>query len=318
MKRLALLVGIAMGLGCAKTPTSPAGGGTIGNTPAGPVERALLGEDDLLAMMPVETDWVVHADADLLRTSALGRRFEPRLRARFEEILTKLAELCGVDLLTSITSGYVSGQSGGQDVVVIARGPDRAVIGGCLTKLADATKGVRIVIDGDFVELDDGDRTGFLFVDDRTTIGVMRGGVSASRAELAAVGAARAGDGLTSSPAFRKLLDRVDRDAALWMLVNGRFETLRNLPVKLDAIYADVRVGDGIDGRLVFAMRGASEADALADMLRPQLDQLRTTPYAGLVAQVEIAVEADEVAIRFRLDAAQIDQIVALVAPLFP
>jgi hypothetical protein len=302
------------GGGGASGPTGVAGASAIAPAKGG-LQRAL-------AAMPADSEIILGVDFTKLRSSALFKKYEPMLMAQIGDDLKKFQDTCGFNPMDKLT-GVVLGGKGREmaNGTIFIRGFDKASAVDCLKKREAqekaAGKPAVLTVDGDYVEYteeaDPAEAMRVLWVDDQTALLIKDGEQSAGKDALLAAAAAKDGEGLTSSKAFTDLLAKTHTGSALWFVAKGDSPMVGMAQmVKFKAIYGSVDVGSGINGEFRMWMNGADEAKSTAGDLGKQLDQVKSSPFGGMLSDVSVSADGEDVVTRIKLSQDQLQQIIKL------
>ena len=306
--------GKSAGGGGASGPTGIAGASAIAPAKGG-LQRAL-------AAMPKDSEVILGVDFTKLRASALFKKYEPMLMAQIGDDLKKFKETCGFDPMDKLTGVVVAGK--GREMAngtIFVRGFDKASAVDCLKKREASEKAAGkpavLTVDGDYIEYnedaDPGEAMRLIYVDDQTALLIKEGEAAAGKDTLVAAAAAKDGDGLTGSKAFTDLLAKTHTGSALWFVAKGDSPMVGMAAmVKFKAIYGSVDVGSGIAGEFRMWMNSNAEAKSTAGDLTKQLDQVKSSPFGGMLSDVAISADGEDVVTRLKLSQDQLQQIIKL------
>ena len=318
----------ACGRGASTAPRAPVTNQPVETTRTA---RPRLSLDGALAMMPKDTELVLELDVKRLRGSVLWERIEPWLRAQGGEVLGEITQLCDFDPVATLDTLLLGAKGFGRpeiDATMFVRGFDQAATTVCFERAADAARARgddnTLRVDSDYLELREGGAAtlGLAFVDAETLLVVSRQGNMTDRAAVEEARARRRDDGLTGSPMFRQVLDRVDTRATAWFAVNGNAPLFAAMPYAVRSLRAELHTSAdparALVGTLVIEVGAGGDAGSLAQMFQMGLDTLRGGPYDDLARALSVTAEGADVVVDVRFDLAQLERLVAMFGPLMP
>jgi hypothetical protein len=296
-------------------PTGAAGAAAIAPAKGG-LQRAL-------AAMPKDSDIILGIDFSKVRSSALFKKYESTIMSKIGEDLAKFQKTCGFNPIEKLTGLLVGGKGQGQDLdqgTIFIRGFDKTAAIDCMKKREAeqkaAGKPAQLTVDGDYVEYvdeDPSDAMRALWVDNETALLVKQGDDAAGKDVLVAAAAAKDGDGLTGSKAFTDLLAKTHTGSALWFVIKGDSPMIpMGGMLKFKALYGSVDAGAGINAEVRMWMNSADEARSAAADFNKQLGQVKASPFGGVLSDVSMKAEAEDVVTRVKLSQSQLQEIVKL------
>lgn len=320
---LALVVAVAA---CDKGKSGGGGGGASGPTGvagASAIAPAKGGLQRALAAMPKDSELILGIDFGKLRGSALFKKYEPMLMEKIGDDLKKFQAACGFNPMEKLTGVIIGGKGRQGDLqqgTIFVRGFDKTSAVDCIKKREAeqkaAGKAAQLTVDGDYVEYSDEDPSDpfrGLWVDDQTTLVIKDGDHAAGKDVLVAAAAAKDGDGLTGSKAFTDLLAKTHTGSALWFVIKGDSPMVGMASmVKFKAMYGSVDVGAGIAAELRMWMSSADEAKSTSGELSKQLDQVKSSPFGGMLSDVSVKADGEDVVVRIKLSQDQLQQMIKL------
>lgn len=305
--------------GGATGPTGAAGAAAIAPAKGG-LQRAL-------AAMPKDSDLILGIDFTKVRSSALFKKYEGMLMKQIGDDLSKFQATCGFNPMEKLTGVLVGGKGQGQELdqaTIFVRGFDKTAATDCLKKREASQKAAgkpaALTLDGDYLEYDDGDGDAdgpmrALWIDDQTALLVKQGDQAAGKDVLVAAAAAKDGDGLTGSKAFTDLLAKTHTGSALWFVIKGDSPMIpMGGMMKFKALYGSVDVGAGVNAEVRMWMNSADEAKSASGDFNKQLGQVKSSPFGGVLSDVSVKAEAEDVVTRVKLSQSQIDEITKLAS----
>jgi len=314
------------GAGCDKGGSKGGGGGGDGKGMAGASAVAPKGGlSRALSMMPANTEIVMALDFAKLRSSAVFKKFEPKLMERIGSKLGEFKTLCGWDPMTKATGILVGGRGKEMtEMTAFVRGFDKASVTDCINKAVEKSKAEgktrTVTFDGDLVELneDGNNAVRFMFLDDQTILVKRVGGDDlASKDVYLATAASKATDGLMGSQTFSSLIDATDTAATLWFVMNGNSSFIPpNIPMKFTAIFGSVNAADGADGVLKLRMADDDTAKGLVTMGKMQMDQMKDSPFAEYIKAVKLEAKGKDVHVNFKLTGKQLETAAAMAGSM--
>jgi hypothetical protein len=319
---LALVAAVA---GCDKGKSSSSGGasGPTGVAGAAAIAPAKGGLQRALAAMPSDSDIILGIDFAKVRGSALFKKYEAQIMAKIGDDLAKFQKTCGFNPMEKLTGVIIGGKGQGQELdqgTIFVRGFDKTAALDCLKKREAeqkaAGKPAQLTVDGDYVEYVDEDPTDAmraLWVDDQTALLVKQGDDAAGKDVLVAAAAAKDGAGLTGSKAFTDLLAKTHTGSAVWFVLKGDSPMIpMGGMLKFKALYGSVDVGSGIGAEVRMWMNSADEAKSAAGDFNKQLGQVKASPFGGVLSDVSVKAESEDVVTRIKLSQSQLEEIVKL------
>lgn len=322
---LALVVAVAA---CDKGKSGGSAGpsGPTGAAGASAIAPAKGGLNRALAAMPKDSEFIIGLDFGKLRGSELFKKYAPMLMAKASGDLAKFKATCGFDPMEKL-SGVIVGAKGRQmdQATIFVRGFERGPAMDCLKKREASEKAAGkpavLTVDGDYVEYtedaDPNEALRMMWVDDQTALLIKAGDATAGKDVLVAAAAAKDGDGLTGSKAFTDLLAKTHTGSALWFVAKGDAPALSMAAmVKFKAIYGSVDVGAGINGEFRLWMSSADEAKSTAGELSKQLEQVKSSPFGGMLSDVSVKSDGEDVVTRVKLSQDQLTQITKLAGQM--
>lgn len=152
-----------------------------------------------------------------------------------------------------------------------------------------------------------------LWVDDQTALLIKDGDATGGKDKLLAAAAAKDGDGLTGSKAFTDLLAKTHTGASMWFVAKGDSGMLKGAQMlSAKALYGSIDVGAGIAGEIRMWMNSADEAKSTTSELKKQLDQVKSSPFGGMVPDISVKAEAEDTVLRIKMSQSQLEQIVKM------
>lgn len=255
MRSLALVLVLAAGCDSGKQPA------TVASAPASLA--------DPLALMPADSDLVIHVDVAALRKTKYWAPYEPKL---VQFIAPGLAG-CGYDPLTEMSSVDVGIPMQSKLGMFVLRGLDRDKTIGCL-KQSKADTNTTVTFDGDIITLTN--KSGAVnlvtFPDAHTM--VMQGSEHPTKDTLKL--ALGVGAPLRKDAAFMAVEKRVEPGAAVTLVFRPGSELLRErvsqqIGAAAKAAYAAIKVTDKLEWRFVLTVGSDQEAIAVTDRMQGQL-----------------------------------------------
>jgi hypothetical protein len=250
---------------------------------------------DVLAYLPVDSEFVISLDFRAVRASELWAEYEPQLYAVVGKVLAAIRDNCGFDPLQAVESMTLAVRDF-QDTesVAVIRGVDRDALMACITADQGRTPGSPIVVDRGILRFaHEGDRRELAGFADRSTM-VVHIASGASPDTVRAV--LRSGVPLRAAPGFLALFERIPSDVALWLLVRDNASVLRRLPAAgptVRGVYGEIRVSASLAAAVHIIVDDANQAtqhaasfDQLVQQARPMFDKLRATS-DGTVITIE-------------------------------
>lgn len=303
--------------GGASGPTGAAGAAAIAPAKGG-LQRAL-------AAMPKDSDIIMGIDFAQVRGSALFKKYEAQIMSKIGEDLAKFQKTCGFNPIEKLTGVLVGGKGQGQELdqgTIFIRGFDKASALDCLKKReaeqTAAGKPAKLTVDGDYLEYVDGegdpnDAMRALYVDDQTALLVKQGDNAAGKDVLTAAAAAKDGDGLTGSKAFTDLIAKTHTGEALWFVLKGDSPMIpMGGMLKFKALYGSVAVGSGIGAEVRMWMNSTDEAKSTAGQFNGELGKVKSSPFGGVLSDVGVKADGEDVVIRAKFSSSQIEEIAKL------
>jgi hypothetical protein len=263
-----------------------------------PPPAAPAAPTDVLGYLPADSDLVVGVDVKALRRSALWREYHVKLIAALGPRFAALKEKCGFDPIETMEYATVAGRGDDTRVAVI-RGWDPDQVFACIHAASPPDRAM--TIDQGIITLTDrGGETHVASFVDRSTL-VLDASTHPSKQRLRDL--LDSGAPLRRSPAFLAMYDQLERDATVWLLVNGNGKLLDkfgSLGVRPRGVYGTVHLAAGIASTIHLRMPTADQAAGFATMMNAQMksasamvDHLAVTA-DGDVATIGLGMSADQ------------------------
>jgi hypothetical protein len=287
MKRFAILVAVASCFHDSSTSLSNEGGSGASN--------------DVLAMLPMNSEIVFGVDVAASRSTQLWSRFEPRVVHEVKKDLDELTAACGFDPITTtrqVTGGIKFIEHGRVSGVIVARGVPAKVLDCVMThfgKGGDNAKrdhGVVLYREGD-------QESAWSIVGTDTLVIELAPAVTAdSMAHVIA-----SGSPLRSSPHFLAIFDRLDHSAQTWAVVNGSSSIMNDFhdgprPKTIDGT---LKASDRLVLAARFEMAEPADATRFHALISKDLDraagfmQVHTAKVTGSAVTLDVELTGDQI-----------------------
>lgn len=245
-----------------------------------------------LAMIPKESDGVIGIDLGKLRGSELYKAYEAQLREVGAGQLDAVQELCGFDPVPKLQR-VIAGGAGRGDATAVVDGLGKAEVVACMQKAAAAPPpDTTITVDGDFMTVVQGDNAlAMQFLDDDTAVIARRGDRAPDKAAMAAILAAKDGDGLTGSQPFMEMVRQVDTGDTIWFVVNGQAPSVKSMGrgfVSFVAAWGDIAVGAGLDIETSVRFDSDATAKQTAEVVEGQVAKMKKSLMKDMLGDVTV------------------------------
>jgi hypothetical protein len=266
---------------------------------------------DILAFLPIDSEFVMRIDVKAVRTSALWAEYQPQISAAIGKGLAEMQATCGFDPIHAVDSVTVGVRDfDASDAVVVVRGFDRDLFFACME--AQRVPSTLITNDhGILTFARAGQRTHLAGFADRSTL-VFDGSQKPTRESLRTL--LRSGAPLRHSPGFLALLRGVETDAALWFLMNGNASALRSadMGIKPRSVYGAIHVAHNIAALGRVRVESADQAVQLAAAADVQLQRARP-----LFDKLTATSEGDVITIACEMSSAQLRSLIAIASSVY-
>ena len=230
------------------------------------------GSTDPLAYLPIDSEFVLGADVQALRASAMWKRFEPRIRAEMGHDYDEVRAACGFDPAETMTYFAIGLRFTDEDHpsgVAVVRGMPAKALECVATRFG---KGGEATRDRGTVVLHEG-RTNLAWtmVGDTLLLHIDPAAGHDSLERIVASGAP-----LHDSPAFMALYDHLDHHAAVFGAGNGASQALRFLgTIRPMTVSGTMAISDRLDWITHVKMPTAGAAKVARDELQNDIDKAK-------------------------------------------
>lgn len=321
MKRLLAYLGVAVLVGCYKTPapapSSPAASNTTAQSSHVRDYRATIA--DPVGFLPIDSEIVLAMDLDQVRRSQLWDPIVEQLKTRTQDKLASLTAECGFDPIAAVrgaTIGMKTYKQGDPTGVVVMTGVPRDKVTACLDSLppTDATQSSLHKDHGVYIIRSSSNAIALTFVDDSTMVLLLD--PKADRAAMERI--LSAGSPLRRSPTFTQLIAQVDTSSAVWAIMNGRasvFDLSTNTSQRPTAVWGSLHLEDGAALSMRLRFVDPSIAQQLATQIQSQISTLQ-----AFFDRLDVNADGAELSIEAAMSETKVSGMLALfsIAPRTP
>lgn len=287
MMRLAILVAVASCFHDSPTSLSNEGGAGTSN--------------DVLAMLPIDSEVVFGVDVAGSRSTQLWTRFEPRFHEMVKKDLDEVTAACGFDPITTtarVTGGLKFIEHGRVSGVIVARGVPAKVLDCVMTQFGKG--GDKAKRDHGVVLYRDGDQESAWSIVGTDTLVIELDPVATADTMARVIAS---GSPLRSSPHFLAIFDRLDHSAQTWAVVNGNSSIMKDFhdgprPKTFDGT---LKATDRLVLAARFEMAEPADATKFHALISKDLDrasgfmQVHAAKVSGSTVTLDLAMTGDQI-----------------------
>jgi len=256
--------------------------------------------DDVLAMLPIDSEVVFGVDVAATRSTPVWSRFAPRLMREPKQDLDQFIAACGFDPITTtarITGGLKILDNGVSGVIVV-RGVPPAVLDCVMTGFgkggAHTKRDHGVVIDRE------GSQSSAWAMIGTNTL-VVQLDPTASADSVAHVIAS--GSPLRGSPRFVAMFDRLDHGAQAWAVVNGNSRLMKEFEQgpRPKTVDGTLKISDRLVVSARIEMAEPTDAANFQALIGKDLDraagflQVHSAKVSGSTVTLDVAMTSDQI-----------------------
>ena len=257
--------------------------------------------DDVLAMLPIDSEVVFGVDVAALRTTPVWSRFEPRLMREPKQDLDQFVAACGFDPIATtvrVTGGLKFIEHGGVSGVIVARGVPARVLDCAMTQFGKG--GDHATREHGVVVYRGGEQASAWAMVGTNTLVVQLDRL-ASADSVARVIAS--GSPLRGSPRFVAMFDRLDHGAQAWAVVNGNSRLMKDFAdgPRPKTVDGTVKVTDRLVVSARIELAEPNDAAKFQALIAKDLDraagflQVHSAKVAGSTVTLDVAMTSEQI-----------------------
>ncbi len=269
---------------------------------------------DVISHFPADTEIVVALNMTSLTGSDIWKKYGDIAMKDAKDDLGEFKEACGFDPIASIKSIHLGiNSSKDKEVVLIAKGIDRATVTKCVKAIAEKEgEKIEITEEGKFTfTVSDGEKTGMVWLDDTTVLLVPE------KSDKEFLQARLDGkDSLKDNAAFAALAGKAKQSEPVWFagaLKDGSpaASGMGAMGEAPKGFYGSVGVSGGIDFNLGLTYADEKTATETLNMVKPMLGMAKGPlgPAADLLDKLKMATSGADLTVALKLTDADIDKL---------
>jgi hypothetical protein len=262
------------------------------------------------AYLPKDSNLVVGIYPQQVASSNLFKEFvEPELAKNAD--YQKVKEKCGFDPLKEIAGIVIGGKTEDSDNMVIAvNGITKEQFTKCVPAMSpEGEEPAKVTEEGDFVKVESqGETTWFGWVDAKTMVMAPE---AKEKARIEAI--VKTTDGLDKNENMMKLVEKVDKKAAIWFAVHNDKpdQPLEGVPVPAKAVFGWLNFSQGMAFQFTLQQGTPEEAQKTVADLTGQLGMVKQMMPA--LSKLELKAEGSDVHVTLNMNDAEVKEVAPMV-----